>query len=172
MNINNNELIKKLNNQMDLKDEEYNQLIKAGKDEIIKKLNEFSSEEYLEKLLEYTTLGYLATEMEYADDEDRTLARSCVYMISALAINHSNYIKSLKSGDNAAKTLCRFNTINFLNEIKEIKNYDTLVDNLHDNIENTVNIGYNLLSLDDLQENMEELEDSRNKIKIYRNKYI
>lgn len=169
---NKKELLDKLNNGFDLRKDEYRVLIKNGRYELSKRLFMLDSEDYVPTLLNYTTLGMLASKMDYYDDDEKSLPRACTYMIASLGINTYNYVYGLEDSDIAYSRLCRYNTINFIREVEEIKKYEDLIGNLHDSISNVVDLGFTYETPDELQDRMNDLEESRTKIKVFRNKYI
>lgn len=169
---NKNELLNSLNNGLDLTDEEYQVLINNGRYELNVKLALVSSEFYLPTLIEYTTLGLLVSKIDYEEDIDKVIPHSCGYMLGSLKTNKNNYLQGLEDSKTASSRLCRFNTVNFIRELAEIKRYEHLIKNLHDSITEIVDYGFVSSTIDELDERVNDLEESNNKIKLYRKKYI
>ena len=154
------------------KEDEYKVLIRNGIYQLSDRLFMISSDNYDEMYMQYMILGALGTNMKYGEDYDKDLPRACSCMMVSFPINILNYIKGLRNSDVALDRLCRFNTVNFLNEVSEVKNYDTLIGELHDSINEVVQYGFNPEISIELNEKIDKLEESNNKIKVLRNKYI
>ena len=169
---NKKELLSKLDKGFDLENDEYKALIRNGNYELSERLFMISSDDYVATLTEYMVLGALGSKMNYGEDYDKDLPRACGCMLASLPYNTLNYIKGLRNGDVALDRLCRFNTVNFLSEVKEIKNFDSLIGDLYDSITEVVEYGFNPGSSIELSERIDDLEESKNKIMVLRNKYI
>ena len=169
---NKKELLDRLDKGFDLKDDEYRVLIRNGNYMLAERLYMLTDADYVDTFGEYMILGTLASRMNYGEDYDKDLSKACGTMMSALPINLLHYINGLKNSHEVLDRLCRFNTVNFLNEVAEIKNYDTLLGDLHDSIREIVEFGFNPGSSLELQERVNDLEESKGKIKVLRNKYI
>lgn len=169
---NKRELLDRLDKGFDLKDNEYKVLIRNGIYELSNRLFMLSDDDYMDTLVEYTVLGALASNMKFGEDYDKDLPKACGLMIASLPINITNYINGLKTSDEVLDRLCRFNTVNFLSEVNEIKNFDTLIGELHDSIHEIVEFGFNPGSSIELNERIDDLKESKSKIKVLRNKYI
>ena len=169
---NKKELLDRLYKGFDLKDDEYKVLIRNGIYQLSERLFDISGDDYDELYMQYMVLGALGTNMKYGEDYDKDLPRACGCMMVSFPINTLNHIRGLKNSDVALERLCRFNTVNFLNEVSEIQRFDSLIGNLYDSINEVVQYGFNPGSSIELNDRMDDLQESTNKIKVLRNKYI
>lgn len=169
---NKKELLDRLYKGFDLKDDEYKVLIRNGIYQLSDRLFDISGDDYDELYMQYMVLGALGTNMKYGEDYDKDLPRACGCMMVSFPINTLNHIRGLKNSDVALERLCRFNTVNFLNEVSEIQRFDSLIGNLYDSINEVVQYGFNPGSSIELNDRMDDLQESTNKIKVLGNKYI
>lgn len=169
---NKKELLDRLYKGFDLKDDEYKVLIRNGIYQLSDRLFDISGDDYDELYMQYMMLGALGTNMKYGEDYDKDLPRACGCMMVSFPINTLNHIRGLKNSDVALERLCRFNTVNFLNEVSEIQRFDSLIGDLYDSINEVVQYGFNPGSSIELNDRMDDLQESTNKIKVLRNKYI
>ena len=169
---NKKELLSKLNNDLDLQDDEYRALIRNGNHELSERFCMIVSDDYSDTLREFIALGALGLQMVYGEDIDKTLPKACAYMLASLPYIASNYFIGLQNGDIALDRLCRFNTVNFLHEVREIENFESLVDNLYDSISEVVEYGFTPESSFDLSDRIDDINESKNKIMVLRKKYI
>ncbi|MBQ8131892.1 MAG: hypothetical protein IJ193_05320 [Bacilli bacterium] len=162
------ELLEKLNRGEDLREDEYRVLILNGQYQLRDHLFLMKTGAYQKMLLGYASVGMLATKME----DGEMLAKSCAYMVGTYSTDLFHYESGLKYVEPCIKHMSRFNTINFLNQVRETNQFDSYIGELHDTIQEVLHYGIQSDSDDKLEESLTNLEESREKIKVIKKKYI
>ena len=161
-------LMEKLNHGEDLKDQEYRVLIWNGRYQLLDHLFMIGNGNYRDTILSYAILG---SSFVISEGENSDFARACAYMMRSYPINLFHYESALKYVNPCIEHLSRFNTVNFLNQVEETNHYDHLIGNLHESISSIIT-SKNYDGLEDMNDTLDALEESRNKIKTLKKKYI
>ena len=163
------ELIEKLENGEDLTDEEYRILILNGKMMSRDHLFMIKSPEAHELLIKYAVYGEAAARLG-RDGAD--LANSCAYMMTTYSTNIYHYESLLKYVNPCFKHLCRYNTLNFVRHVRETDKFDSYIGDLHEELSDIFHSGITKEGMDEVEDTINKMEESKEKIKIIKKKYI
>ena len=166
---NKKELIEKLENGEELKDDEYRVLIMNGKVMAQDHLFMIKSPMCKESLIRYAIFGAAACKL---GEDGADLVKGCAYMIGTYSTNLNNYESLLKYASPCLSHMSRFNTLNFIRHKEETDKYDSYIGDLHDSLLAVFNQGITPYGMEEIQDNINHLEESKQKIKCIKNKYI
>ena len=158
----------KIRNNESLSEKEYAEILSCRRYQFISSLYELENyeEEILKDCSYISTVGYLM------GMDKRFLLLSQGYYIYALNQAKNNYMNIIDITEQLSGNVSKFNMINFLRQYDEIQNYNTILNELDFHImsaviENDIQSYYKVIT-----QNMNNLENSKEKLKIFQKKYI
>ncbi len=166
---NKKELIEKLENGEELKEDEYRVLIMNGKAMAQDHLFMISSPSCKNLLTKYAVFGAAACKL---GEDGADLVRGCAYMIGTYSTNLNHYESIIKYSSSCLSHMSRFNTLNFIRQKEETDKYDSYIGDLHDSLLAVFNQGITPYAMEEVQDNINRLEESKQKIKCIKKKYI
>ncbi len=164
------DLTRKLKNNEELSDKEYNALIKFHRFNLLEELDVINNTDFKK------TFGYLAGYMAIGkriEFEAEYLLSSILYLCSTYNQTKINHIIALNGSNTASANLNRYNVLNFVRQREEADNYGYLLDNFGNKLINDLQ-NHDLFKYSEniLEDDIEKLENSKEKIKIYSKNYF
>lgn len=158
----------KIRNNESLSEKEYTEILTCRRYQFISNLFELDNchEEIVKDCSYMSTVGLLM------GMDKRFLSLSYGYYVYAMNQAKKNYRDIIDITEQLSGRVCRFNMSNFMRQYDEIQNYNKLLNQLDKHImnavvENDISSNYKVIG-----QNMNDLENSKVKIRTFQKKYI
>lgn len=170
--MNQYEKVKELENKLmsgeELDDLDYLRIINVRKNIMQENFNVITTSDYSKTLAKLKLLSFIG---KLGGKKTKYLPQVANYYGSTLDTLKDNYNEVLTGAEIVGFNRSKTNMITFIEQVKELENYDNLIDNFEREFTKKLNKGFKTFHAPVCMEEMFELDDSSSKIKTLSNKY-
>lgn len=163
-------LTRRLKENEELTDKEYNALIRYHRFNLLEELDTINNTDFKSTFSYLSKYILIGKKVEF---EAEYLLKSVLYLCSTYNQTKINHLMALNGSETASAHLSRYNVLNFVRQREEVDNYGYLLDDFGNKLLSTLeDKNVFLFSENILGEEINKLEESKEKIKIYNKKYF